>query len=221
MEDEKSSDLVQQGSAQKKSRSRTKNKRSKKKRKDRSSEQRSSTSVDDDGESSPVPIAKKQKQAQPLRGVILSVSTLKDGQSDDKGDGYNEVCKLSKDMGAQVTGQVSKRVQLLLCTRSAVDKATQRVRKAYKKKIPVVDVAWLEACREAGGSVDTSSFRLDELAKDAIAKRERSLGDEADPAAEVPPDAGWTESVSYGCSCVCHENGAGKDCQWCSSGCSA
>jgi hypothetical protein len=225
-----SPDLVQQSSASSptKSRSKTRDKRSKKKRKDRSPE-RGSTPED---KTSPilVPVAKKQKQVQPLKGIVLSVSTLKEGQSDaqksDKSDdsatGYNAVCKLSKDMGAQVTGQVSKRVQLLICTRSAVSKATQRVRKAYKKKIPLVDVSWLEACREAGGSVDTESFRLEAQAKDAIAKRESNLGDDInDPAVDVPPDAGWTESLSYGCSCVCHENGAEKDCQWCSNGCNA
>ena len=28
-------------------------------------------------------------------------------------------------------------------------------------------------------------------------------------------NAGWTEPVSIGCCCVCHENGTTNDCTWC------
>ena len=203
-------------------------KRSKKKRKNRSNEGASNP----EHNASPISVAKKQKQGQPLQGFVMTVSTLKEGQpvgktsgkddDDDGATGYNEVCKIVKEMGAHVVGQVSKRVQLLLCTRAAARGATQRVRKAYTKKIPIVAVAWLEKCREAGHPVDLEPFRLEEEAKDAINKRESKGGDATNPAAvDAPSDVGWTEPVSYGCSCVCHENGAEKDCKWCSNGCAS
>jgi hypothetical protein len=173
---------------------------------------------------------KKQKHSQPLKGVKLSVSTLKDGSNTKSGDeattaaegpsGYQEVCQICKDLGAQVTNQVSKRIQLLLCTKSAVGKSTQRVRKALKRKIPIVDVAWLESCRLEGVSVDKGPFLLDEQAKESLAVRDKNVDDVVEQA-EVDPDAGWTEGVSFGCSCVCHENGVEKDCPWCSKGCSS
>lgn len=175
---------------------------------------------------------KKLKKAQLiLQGFTVSVTTLKENIETPDGDkistssddvtGFNEVCQTCKEMGAQVTSQVSKRVQLLLCTRSAVEKATQRVRKAYKKKIPLVNVEWLEACRQAGSLLDMDPFRLDDQAKHAISRREKNLGGIPELPADTPGDTGWTESVSYGCSCVCHENGTEKECPWCSNGCIA
>lgn len=174
------------------------------------------------------PTKKQPKQAQPLKGVTVSVSTLKDhlstshttsGDEDDGPSGYQEVCQICKNLGAQVTNQVSKRVQLLLCTKSAVEKSTQRVRKAFKKKIPIVDVAWLESCRKAAMSVDMEPFLLNEEAKAAIENREKNLEDGLVPA-ELDQNTGWTEGVTFGCSCVCHENGVERDCPWCAKGCS-
>ena len=201
---------------------------------------RTSTSLDEG-----VP-TKKQKHAQPLKGMILSVSTLKDGivtssknsttsTRDDNNDdddavrpesstssgGYQDVCQMCHELGAQVTNQVSKRVHMLLCTTSAVEKSTQRVRKAFKRKIPIVDVAWLEACQTKGRLVDMKPFCLDMQAKAAIDIREKNLDDDGEPHVEAStnPNAGWTEGVSFGCSCICHENGSEKDCPWCSKGC--
>ena len=37
-----------------------------------------------------------------------------------------------------------------------------------------------------------------------------------DDETNVPDDnAGWTDPVSIGCCCVCHENGTTKYCPWC------
>ena len=185
---------------------------------------------------------KQQKNALPLKGMTLSVSTLKEGTTkpttsntsrragqDDKDDvcpdegataGYQQVCQSCHELGAQVTNQVSQRVHVLLCTQSAVESSTQRVRKAYKKKIPIVDVAWLEACQREGKAVDMGPFRWDAQAKAAIElRREKNHLKDGEPPAEVNPNAGWTEGVSFGCSCICHENGSEKDCPWCSNGC--
>ncbi len=205
-----------------KSRAKSRGKRSKSKQQSSVIE---SASPLEDGSSA----AKKRRYTQLLKGITLSVSTLKDGPDDKQtskcGDndvwGYNEVCQICKEMGAQVTSQVSKRVQLLLCTRSAVERATQRVRKAYKKKVPMVDVMWLQNCRKEGYLISMEPFRLDEEAKHAISHRENNIAADSDEVVDVPEDAGWSEPVSFGCSCVCHENGTQKDCQWCSDGCAA
>lgn len=206
----------------------SKGRKSRKRKQPTSSKGPSITAATSDGSGA----TKKQKQSLPLKGITLSVTTLKDGANgpDDKNSantneeaaGYNEVCQISKELGAQVTGQVSKRVQLVLCTRLAVEKATQRVRKAYKKKIPLVDISWLRKCQETGKLVDLGPFCLDDLAKDIIPTREKNNAEaDGDTGVDVPDNVGWTEPVSFGCSCVCHENGAEKDCQWCSQGCDA
>ena len=42
-----------------------------------------------------------------------------------------------------MTNQISKRVQLLISTSSAITQATQRVRKAHKRNVPIVSIDWL------------------------------------------------------------------------------
>ena len=215
-----------------------KNKRSKRKDRRRDAEEplanhdetKDSMKCKNEGTSSapPHPL-KKRKLEQPLRGLVISVSTLKGGNvSKESGKdasgivvdmGYNAVCNASKDLGAHVVSQVSKKVQLLVCTRSAAQQATQRVRKAHKKRIPIVDVAWLEECRKLGKKVELEPFLLDKEANKAIKNRQDNLDAETDRVKEVDPKTGWTEPVSFGCSCVCHENGCEKDCEWCKDGC--
>jgi hypothetical protein len=158
----------------------------------------------------------KRKRCLPLNGMVVSVSTLI-GAADKDTDAeisYNNVTLSCKELGADVKGQVCKSVQVLVCTLSAVKKATQRIRKAFKKGIPIVEVGWLEKCRLEQKRVDFETFRLDKEAEDAINNRQETI-DKEKPAEEVPPDAGWSEAVTLGCCCVCHENGTEKECKWC------
>ena len=136
---------------------------------------------------------------------------------------YGSVSQCCKELGAEVLGQVGKRVQFLICTTSAVQQASQRVRKAFKKKIPIVSVDWLEKCRLEDRRVDFLDYRLDEEAEKAIQSRKERCDKEENSVTndEIPPDdAGWSEAKSLGCCCVCHENGTEKDCPWCVNGCS-
>ena len=110
--------------------------------------------------------------------------------------------------------QVCKRTQVLVCTTCAVQKATQRVRKAFKKRIPIVNVEWLERCRLEKKKLDYAAYSLDDEAKKAIDNRQETLENDKSTE-EVDPNAGWTEAVTLGCCCVCHENGTEKECQWC------
>lgn len=171
---------------------------------------------EDDGKKPSQPL-KRGRRCQPLNGYVLSVSTLAGEAGKDSSTTeatYNSVSQLCKELGAEVKTQVCKRVQVLVSTRSAVQKATQRIRKAFKKRIPIVDVGWLDKCRLEGKRVDLDSFRLDKEAEAAINNRLETL-DKQEPATEVDPNAGWSEPVAVGCCCVCHENGSEKDCKWC------
>jgi hypothetical protein len=170
---------------------------------------------------------KRKNSRKPLNGMVLSVSTF----SDKNGEGdvsFNSVGDTCKAMGAVVTSQISKRVQLLICTPSAVKQATQRVRKAFKKNVPIVGIDWLEACKNEGENMPLEDFLLDEDVNDAIENRATNLNKEK--SGEEPCDdallklkseeepgegAGWSEPKALGCCCVCHENGSEKDCKWC------
>ena len=173
---------------------------------------------------------KKRKRARvrsfdserPLAGVTISVSTLSDNtksSTETTSNSYNDVCKLCRELGADVIELVCKRVNVLVCSEAAVRQATQRVRKAIKRNKPLVSVTWLEQCRKLGRKVDFEEYRLDKKAKDAIQNRMDRLRTEEnnfdEDNFEAIPDSGWSEPKDLGCCCVCHENGTTADCPWC------
>jgi hypothetical protein len=161
----------------------------------------------------------KKSRTRPFNGLVLSISTLNTSIPGEDSLTFNSVSQTIKSMGGEVLSQVGKRVQYMICTPSAVQKATQRVRKAYKKRIPIIDVVWLKVCAEEGRRVNVEDYRLDKEAGRAIQKRKevKSPIEVQDvPPEEMPTnDAGWTEAQDLGCCCVCHENGTAKDCSWC------
>ncbi|KAL3926766.1 MAG: hypothetical protein SGBAC_013344 [Bacillariaceae sp.] len=160
-----------------------------------------------------------QKQALPLKGIVLSISTSNDKKGNTGREvNYSSAAQLCRDLGAEVLGQVGKRVKYMICTESAVEQATQRVRKAHKKRIPIVNIVWLEKCKQEKAFLNVNDYLMDEQAEAAIESRQKKQNETANDGGVVevaPDDDGWTEAVSLGCCCVCHENRAAKDCQWC------
>lgn len=170
----------------------------------------------------------KKSHGSPLKDLILAISTHdgaeNEGQSTSTRDvSYNSVAKLCREAGATVTGQVHKRVCFLICTPSSVRKATQRVRKAIKKGIRLIDVTWVQRCLEENQKVDHVQFCLDHLFEPTTRqssdqeKTDTGISDELHVSKAQAPlehEEGWSEPVDLGCCCVCHENGA-DDCEWC------
>lgn len=191
-------------------------------RKKRKSGKRLSNSGENNDDSGQQPPTKKS-QKRPFNGLVVSISTSNDSRNSDTEITYSSVAQICKELGAEVLGQVGKRVQYMICTKSAVQQATQRVRKAFKKNIPIVDVSWLEECRVQQKRVDISDYKWDKEAEKAIQARqiqnealESTNNVDEVPQDEIPPDdAGWTDAVTLGCCCVCHENQAETDCRWC------
>lgn len=170
--------------------------------------------------------SQKQKRGKPLNGLIVAISTLEvKGQAHSQADvSYKSVAQSCRDAGAEVSGQVHKRVFCLVCTRTAVQHATQRVRKAYKKSLPLVDVGWVTQCQMENRRVEFGPYRLDAEAKKVIDKlnqvietaaKQGEKGAKASLEQEMVPESGWSEPVELGCCCVCHENGAADSCEWC------
>ena len=152
-----------------------------------------------------------------LRGKLFAVSTLVEASSEESPEAYSSIVSLCKDLGAQTTGQVHKRVDAVIATESAVHGNTQRVRKAWKKGIPVVDPSWIRSCMEEGRLVDMRRY----LQQKVQAKNPTSQPKDADPDVSregnsVPLETDQTRMVDLGCCCVCHENASGPtDCAWC------
>ena len=175
-----------------------------------------------------------------LSGIILAVSTLQTNDTTNEKDtqhqrkettpdtelSYRAVTEHCRTAGATVSSQVHKKVKCVLCTPAAVKQATQRVRKAQKKAIPLVDVAWLFACLHQTKRLDFDAYLLDypEPPKESTGSTSKNKknddtnedgeNDVESVDAKDVPDAGWTEAVDVGCCCVCHENGD-TDCPWC------
>jgi hypothetical protein len=174
----------------------------------------------------------KRQRGNPLNGMTVAVSTLEEkGKSKSEAGtttSFKEVAQTCRDLGADVSNQICKRVHVLICTRSAVEYATQRVRKAFKKNIPLVDTAWVQKCQLERARVDFEPYRLEKQATESIhnynkanaksgdKKKRSSTDDNMDKEEdEELPDRGWSEPADLGCCCVCHEQGTAEDCEWC------
>jgi hypothetical protein len=148
--------------------------------------------------------------------MILAISTLdvKGRAHTDAQSSYKAISDLCRTLGASVTGQLHSRVTCLICNRSAVQHATQRVRKALKKKVPLVDVAWVRQCHREGKRIDHSDYCLDELASQVTESRIVDTADDDGVDVDEIPESAWSQPTCLGCCCVCHENGDDK-CPWC------
>lgn len=93
------------------------------------------------------PSAAENSLRQPLNGKILAISTLSSAaeasrhtevvkQKEESATTYKSVVALCKKAGAAITGQVHRRVHCVIVTESAIVGETQRIRKAWKKRIP-------------------------------------------------------------------------------------
>ena len=166
----------------------------------------------------PEPSPGKKFRKNPLAGKLFSVSTLVQASSaDEKTENYKSVVALCESGGAACTPQVHKKVFCVVATGSAIQAATQRVRKAWKKGIPVVKLEWVKDCLVSGKLLAFGDYRVSMGAakpKSETSKKDVSAPSKATNVADSPID--MTErTVALGCCCVCHETGETANCEWC------
>lgn len=190
-----------------------------------------------------------------LNGLVLSVSNLDKSHATTSGNySYNAIAQELKAAGATVSSQVHKRVHALVChtairpntmessaatttttTTTTAAAVTQRVRKALKRHIDIVHVAWVRDSVAQRKRLDMQPYVLNQAAAAAVARYEQTQKEQkethdSDAKDESDDDdngdglvedsyhiiTGWTEPVPLDCCCVCHENGD-DDCMWCRS----
>ena len=202
----------------------------------------------------------QRKTRKVLNGLTLAISTLECKQSHNANDNdndndndsnsnsnskidnkkeeitYKKACGIAEELGAVTTAQVHNRVFAVICNKSAIQQSTQRVRKALKKCIPLIDIQWLLKCQETRQRVAHEDYlltneanlvvvRREKIAKDALVARisnsnsnhnsnEVDVEDESDDEI-LNASIGWSEPVSLDCCCVCHDDDR-DDCKWCS-----
>jgi BRCA1 C Terminus (BRCT) domain len=170
---------------------------------------------------------------------------------------YKTIRKLALALGATVSSQVHKRVAALLCTTNSLvqqpqDESelsgttktmtampTQRVRKAIKFNVPLIQVQWLYDCQTEGKYLPWTDYEIDKSLvtvksrNDTDAKptnntnSNKNSNNNSDCNGSVGsdelPDTGWTPAQDLGCCCACHETdeegttvpSASVSCPWC------
>lgn len=113
-----------------------------------------------------------------------------------------------------------KSLHCLITTSSARSSLTQKIRKSYKRNVRIVDVAWVDECLKMNKVVPLEPYRCESRVKNAIEQKEKEKQNEVVDVqfVEEAEDEGWSAPISFGCSCVCHENhapGTLTDCAWC------
>ena len=112
-------------------------------------------------------------------------------------------------LGGTYSATVHRNVHVLLASAGAVERKTQRVRKAGKLGVAVVDAGpFLDACE--AGAFDAAAHAL------RVADADADGG--GGKAVDLNDDACWVGSSKYdgGCSCACHDvPGAPPFCDWC------
>lgn len=167
-----------------------------------------------------------RQTSRPLKGKVVAVSTQTAGSSDMHN--YKTVSSLCEHAGATITGQVHKKVACVVATEEAAGWGrhlpTQRVRKAWKRQIPVVCIRWVQECIDQNQLLPfDGEYLLQEAARKTNSSSHGSKAKRDSKSYEMnATSSGMTEdgealierSIDLGCCCVCHDNGS-IDCEWC------
>ncbi|GKY96526.1 hypothetical protein MPSEU_000612200 [Mayamaea pseudoterrestris] len=187
-----------------------------------------SSNSKDDTSSNAAANQKRSKQRNgPLQNMLIAVTSASSQETDTLTSSstttqhephYKDICKLCEFAGAKVTSQVHRKVNCVVATEAATISATQRVRKAWSKGIPVVSVAWARDCISADKLVSMEDFRFHAPVKaDIVSGKSDSV--EAKLYKALDETVATKEETSarvldLGCCCACHELGT-LGCPWC------
>jgi BRCA1 C Terminus (BRCT) domain len=160
------------------------------------------------------------RSSRPLQGKVVAVSTLTVGSS--AKHNYKTLSLLCEQAGALVTGQVHKKVAYVVATEEAAGcgrhPPTQRVRKAWKRQIPVVSVHWVQECIDRCQLLSFEGLLLEQTQQtpksSARSKDGDSIGEDRRATANDGGAPLEEKITDLGCCCVCHDNGD-KECEWC------
>mmetsp|Transcript_27141 Transcript_27141/g.43592 ORF Transcript_27141/g.43592 Transcript_27141/m.43592 type:complete len:225 (+) Transcript_27141:205-879(+) len=111
---------------------------------------------------------KKVKTQKYFKGKVFCITCKgnEDQESTEakESDGEYTYAKLKEMIelgGGTVSGIVHKRIFALVTTEGAVERKTQRIRKALKYDVPVVGVSFVESCVKEAKPLGTSGFVLE------------------------------------------------------------
>ena len=161
-----------------------------------------------------------------IKGKLVAVSSLIDQAERSCEDSYAHLSGICTAAGAKVSSHVHRKVFCVIATESAIKQQTQRVRKAWKFGIHVVNVMWLHD----GFPVNFEAYTVpSDLRKkhpsassptiNKTTRVQHDVPDDTKP--ESKPDlslpAASEITIDLGCCCVCHDTSSigTPDCEWC------
>ena len=151
---------------------------------------------------------KKDTQDSAIGTFSISVDAARDDEATTQGS-FASVRSRAEALGGTYSATVHRNVHVLLASAGAVERKTQRVRKAAKLGVAVVDAGpFLDACEAGAFNTDAHALRVADADADGGGGKVVDLND----------DACWVGSSKYdgGCSCACHDvPGAPPFCEWC------
>ena len=85
---------------------------------------------------------------------------------------FKRMQNMVEKVGATLSNTVHKRVGFVVSTKDAFKGKTQRIRKAIKYKIPIVEVTWLQECISAKKMIDFHPYVLGQSKLSSTLKKE-------------------------------------------------
>ena len=151
---------------------------------------------------------KKETNDSAIGTFSISVDAARDDEATTQGS-FASVRSRAEALGGSYSATVHRNVNVLLASAGAVERKTQRVRKAAKLGVAVVDAGpFLDACEAGAFDAGAHALRVADADADGGGGKAVDLNDEAC----------WVGSSKYdgGCSCACHDvPGAPPFCDWC------
>jgi len=199
----------------------------------------------------------------------IGITATDDNKDYDNLLSYKQACAMAQELGATVSAQVHNKVHAVLCpyvpssssSSSSLSSSsssnsnkgggsstgngisiTQRMKKAFKKSIPIWDIQWLVEMHKCRTWIDPQAFNVTQFVKELwlqqqqqeqqqqqqtqqqtqqqdqpLGRKEVDVQDESDEEYLSTVDKGWSEPVSLDCCCVCHDDDR-DDCPWCLQG---
>lgn len=169
-----------------------------------------------------------------FKGLTFAVTTFQTNKKNMKaGSNYSSICNAIKEIGGTVCGTVHRKVSYVVATQAAIQQNTQKIRKASKHNIKIVDIFYIEKCKSAGKILPLEKFLLK---PNSIRKRKRNALSSSEQKQQCDnkekkmkkiatnsdrnnDDA--TKSFDLGCCCICHGDDPQVDvvlpCPWCAN----
>ena len=152
---------------------------------------------------------KKDTQDSAIGTFSISVDAARGDDEATTPGSFASVRSRAEAVGGTYSATVHRNVNVLLASAGAVERKTQRVRKAAKLGVVIVDAGpFLDACEAGAFDAGAHALRVADADADGGGGKAVDLND----------DACWVGSSKYdgGCSCACHDvPGAPPFCDWC------